>query len=46
MSQVKITIMPIIEGTFGMIKKETDKHINKLFSSPSLQGMIGKLSSK
>ena len=28
--------LPIIVGALGMIKKGTDKHINKILGSPSL----------
>ena len=33
---LKTTPVPIIMGAIGMIKKGTDKHINKISDSPSL----------
>ena len=36
MWHLKTTNMPVIVGALGMIKKGTDKHINKIAGSPSL----------
>ena len=33
---LKTTTVPVIEGALGMIKKETDRHINGIPGSPSL----------
>ena len=33
---LKTNTRPVIVGALGMIKKETDKHINKILESPSL----------
>ena len=33
---LKTTIIPLIVGTLSMIKKRTDKHINKILSSLNL----------
>ena len=35
MRHLKTITMPVIVGTFGIIKKGTDKDINKIVSSPS-----------
>ena len=33
---LKLPVMPVIVGALGMIKKDTDKHTNKIPGSPSL----------
>ena len=35
MLHLKTTIVPVIVGALGMIKKDTDKYINKIPGSPS-----------
>ena len=36
MRHIKTTMMPVIVGALGMIKKVTDKHIDKILGSYSL----------
>ena len=33
---MKTVTMPVIVGTLGMIKKESDKYMNKIYSSLNL----------